>query len=199
MATAKVDTRDLAEGTCPPVCVRCGAEAVYSRTITVSHTGEGNPGVGCLVGSLLGGFIGALIARAASTETTKVTLPVCPTHARPRGLPNEAGELLIVLVMFTTLVVLGFGFLISQKVIPQGLPLGPCLLVGAIIFLGGLVALGVYTRHVIRSDEITDRWVVLTNVSREFARAVAAKQEADRQARLARWAQPAREPPAGGS
>jgi hypothetical protein len=199
MARVKVDARDLAEGTCPPVCVRCGTAAAYSRTITVSHADEGNPGVGCLVGSLLGSFAGALVSRAAAADTARITVPVCPTHARPRGLPNERGESQIGLLMFGVVVVMLFGVLLSQEFAVPDFVMVVWIFGGlTIIIMVGLAATRCYTRHIIRAAEITDRYVVLTNVSHEFARAVEAQQEADRQAKLARLAGQNPEPPAAG-
>jgi hypothetical protein len=197
MATVKVDARDLVEGTCPPVCVRCGAPAAYSRTVTVSCTGEGNAAADGLAGAVFGGA-GRFTTAAAATETARITLPVCPVHARPRGLPNEPGQARIAMVMFGVVVVMFFGLLLSQEFDV------PDFLMGVLIFIGlavnvvvGLVAARCYGRYVIRAVEITDRWMILTNVSLEFAKAVVAQQEADRQARLARWERPGLEPPPG--
>jgi hypothetical protein len=198
MATVKVDARDLAEGTCPPVCVRCGAPAAYSRTVTVSCTGEGNAAADSVAGALFGGA-GRFATAAAATETARIILPVCPVHARPRGLPDERGQARIGFLLFGVMMTTFFGLLVIQQLPPTDFPWELCVLgTFAVVAVVGLVAMRRYARHVIRAVEMTDRWVILTNVSLEFAKAVVVQQEADRRARLAKWERRGLEPPSTG-
>src|SRR5207253_688607 len=114
MAKVKVDFADLVEGTCPPVCVRCGAAATRTRIVSVSHTDGGNDAAGCLLGLILGP-LAHLVVRTATTTSTAVLLPVCPRHARSMGLRTQAGVSRIVLGMGVAFMCLLFTALFAAE------------------------------------------------------------------------------------
>jgi hypothetical protein len=194
MARIKVDAADLFEGTCPAVCVRCGAVATCTRAVTVSHE-EGNPAAGCALGLLLGP-ITELVASKTTITTAAVRLPVCPRHAGKGGLYTEAGQGRILLMMAVAVFALLFGGLLANEFAP-GLPVVEFAFPAFIaILLAGLIAMSRHSRRMIGAVEMTDRYVVLVNVSSAFARAVVAQQEADQRARESRLRNPGG-PPAG--
>lgn len=193
MATVKVETADLMEGTCPAVCVRCGATATCTVGVTVSHTETGATGAWVL--GLLIGTLGRLLAAHIASTSAVIHLPVCPDHASRGGLYTPAGQRRLVFgmlgfgVVFLTAVLLGHEYLPELPVAPVG------LLVFLVVVPVGLVALSRYKRRMIDAVDMAEKHMVLVNVSPEFARAVEEQRQADRLAREARLQRPG-EPPA---
>ena len=180
MAVAQVAIADLRHCACPPLCVRCGAAAERSRFVTVSHTAKANPVFGVLFD-----LLGHVVAAIQGTIVLRIPLPVCRAHIGRFAMPDARLQFRAVLAGLGLFVAWVAVAVVTEKAVAAGE-----LLPGIAFFGGGLLCLFVilfsarwFSRRMIGAAEINERFVVLTNVSPEFAAAVDAEREAAKRAK----------------
>jgi hypothetical protein len=180
MAKIRLRRWEVEEYELPPVCARCGERAVVQPDKTFSwHP----PWV--LVFLFIGGLLIYVIVALILTKRMTVPLPFCRRHRnywRNRAMFVYGG-------LFGLLLLTAGGVIASLALDPagQGAVLGTVCVGAFLIFLVWLIAAAIMQTNGIRTNEITDRFIVLVGLSREFVDAVYDDRDAAEEQAKQRW------------
>jgi hypothetical protein len=180
MAKIRLRRWEVEEYELPPVCARCGERAVVQPDKTFSW----HPSW-VLVLLFVGGLPIYVIVALILTKRMTVPLPFCQRHRnywRNRAIFVYGG----LLGMFLLTAV---GITASLALDPkgQGAMLGTVCIGAFLIFLVWLVAAAIMQTNGIRANEITDRFIVLVGLSRDFVDAVYDDRDAAEEKAKQRW------------
>jgi hypothetical protein len=173
MPNVKLTDFECRKNLLPDVCMFCGRRAVDRKKRTFAwHP----PWVWILI--LVGVLIAAIVAMILTKRMT-VRVPVCNEH---EGFWRRRN--LVVGLSLVAVVVVEVVFIAVAASQPQGqnndwggLACGG----GAVLFLGWLVLVAIYSQRGLRPTEITDRFIRLTGVNQEFIHALEDDRERDRE------------------
>jgi hypothetical protein len=166
MATVRLGRYEMKNRLLPPVCLKCGAEAVVERRKKFSwHP----PWVAAL---LLLGLLPYVVVAIVLTKRMAVTVPFCEEH---KG--HWSRRTWFIWGGFSLFFILGVGAFIlamTQAARPQDRDQMVGWICGATIIAGviWLIVAGIVQATGIRPTEITDKTITLTHVSPDFVAAL---------------------------
>ncbi len=165
MATVRLSRVEVEDDSLPSVCMKCGEDATVHKYKTFAW----HPSWAILFIFL--GLVPYAVAALLLTKRMTIQAPLCAQHRghwAVRGWITWGG--------FGLLCLLGgmvFAFLIANDKRPGGEPLmGLACLGGVLLGLIWLIVIAILQHTGIRPQEITDRSIILTNVSEEFEEAL---------------------------
>ena len=173
MSNVRITEFECRKNLLPDVCMFCGRRAVDRKKRTFAwHP----PWVWILI---LAGILVAAIVAMILTKRMTVRVPVCNEH---EGFWRRRN--LIIGLSFLAMVVAEVVLIAISVSLPPGQnndPGGFICLGGTAMFLGWLVLVAIYSTRGIRPTEITDRFIRLTGVHRDFIDALEDDRERDQQ------------------
>jgi hypothetical protein len=161
MATLRLRGRNQqAKETLPPACMSCGEPTDYYKEKRFTwHP----PWINVLI---LAGWLPYLIIVLVLRKHMTVRLPLCETH-RAHWFWYNVSQIVVLVAFFVSMIGLGVLAGVLENRNMGGFICAAFALFG-VVFLALAIALYVWSRQLVRPEEITDTSITLAAVSDEF-------------------------------